>query len=700
MDERLYNSGPRPTRLKMAADCEIPKLSFSSDRELVEENFSSPLEKKTHDGNNTSELEVGMISLSINSHRIQYSVAQPQNKECADDYSREAQFDNNDDDEQSDQQGAADLWRCHNVTCTVVGSTDDEGYGSHLPLLHSYLDESESTKACFSFSSSKRLELMCPLYNSNIVSSTCDHNGGALTSKDGDINVIIPKGAVEEGHSIIFYIATGLYGPFILPSQCQTDLASPYYWIRVTGSYHFQKPVQVEFEHYGACDPSHYQLLSCEDDDESYTMRRVDYDLSFTVRDDNIAVCTFQTCHFCSYCLFHGCKDPKINRIVASYLKPANFKNLNHFTVEIWFNFPINHCYKRNKELYTNKGMILDTDCTSTFEASTDENSRSYFALSYGQTSEDWCVGHLRFQEISTKEVNFYNYYTNMCDLKANEENSQFPPRFIIDVLKNSDCKTDLNTSIAVTLHGDVKTKSATFKLFVSTSLSFDKPRKNSFPSTVCHCTCSVKLTPKFKELIEYSAKISAHWKRIALQLSIPEWEVTKFDLDHPNNVNEKCYDMLTFWLQQEISPCWCHFAQALRAVGLNRVAEEVETRLQNSSDDDSAIVTPSSDMGESSYSLKDKENTINLYLFVMFLKNLPEEDFKLFVLHLLPRDNALVVIRDIRCNSNSKMDKISKIGEAFLKEKDPSWIKVYTALKEAECDDLAAIIETCFLPL
>ena len=100
---------------------------------------------------------------------------------------------------------------------------------------------------------------------------------------------------------VTFHIATGLFGPFVLPSKCQ---ASPYYWIgvNVSGSYHFQKPVQVEFEHFGACDPSHYQLLCCEDDDESYTMQPVDYELSFSVR-GNISWCTFHTNHF--LCVLH-----------------------------------------------------------------------------------------------------------------------------------------------------------------------------------------------------------------------------------------------------------------------------------------------------------------------------------------------------------------------------------------------------------
>ena len=53
-----------------------------------------------------------------------------------------------------------------------------------------------------------------------------------------------------------------------------------------------------------------------------------------------------------------------------------------------------------------------------------------------------------------------------------------------------------------------------------------------------------------------------------------------------------------------------------------------------------------------------------------------------------------------MRCSDGSRKDKLSIIGEAFLNEKDASWTKIYMALREAECHDMAKIIETCFLPL
>ena len=246
----------------------------------------------------------------------------------------------------------------------------------------------------------------------------------------------------------------------MLPSKCEADLASPYYWIRVTESYHFQKPIQVEFQHFAvvtACDPSHYQLFSCEDDDEDRIMRpAVEHDLDFTVRGD-ISLCIFQTQHFCSFCLYHNCKDPMINIIGAYYLKPKNLQTLDCFSIEIWFSLPISHCSKRNRELYTKRKLVLQ-DVGYSFEAACHKSSASYLFLEY-ETINGWDTDNFLSKKIPTKTVNFHNYYNyeNSEDLWRSEEDLLFPPRFIINVVKSSKCTTDLNTDIIVSLYDEGK---------------------------------------------------------------------------------------------------------------------------------------------------------------------------------------------------------------------------------------------------
>ena len=432
---------------------------------------------------------------------------------------------------------------------------------------------------------SSDFEIKCPLSKSNAVSGSCDHIGGILTSKNGDITITVPAGAIKDRDLVKFYIATDLYGPYALPSQHQNNLVSPFYWIGVTGSYCFHKPVQVDFEHFGACDPSHYQLLCCEDDDKSYTMRPVDYDVRFTVQDDT-SLCTFQTSHLCSYCLFCHQDQIPINIIGAFYLKPNNFHHLTDFRVEIWFSFPIKLCLRRNKELYESRSLLLDSSFI--FKASCDKTSASYFAIEYSENLDSWTVKHSLQKEINTEKVNFYNYYKDMEDLKANEECQLFPPRFILDVVKHPKCNTNLNTNVTVKLYNieDNKATPCRFNLIVSIPMLNKSSLIDQKESSKCtsllavpnHC-CS-KSKPLLRDLVLFSSKISDHWEDIALQLEIPIEKVKEIIANNPK-VNDRCRNMFHAWQERASSPlCWCHFIKALYLLELNEVAREAQEYL------------------------------------------------------------------------------------------------------------------------
>lgn len=97
--------------------------------------------------------------------------------------------------------------------------------------------------------------------------------------------------------------------------------------------------------------------------------------------------------------------------------------------------------------------MTLDTNCSYIFEASCDASIKSYFSINYLADNDDWYLDHSLCKKILTKEVNFYNYYTSMEDLRGSEENSLYPPRFVIHVTKKYKCTTDLDTDIIVTLY-------------------------------------------------------------------------------------------------------------------------------------------------------------------------------------------------------------------------------------------------------
>jgi len=123
----------------------------------------------------------------------------------------------------------------------------------------------------------------------------------------------------------------------------------------------------------------------------------------------------------------------------------------------------------------------------------------------------------------------------------------------------------------------------------------------------------------------------------------------------------------------------------------LNLHQLQMVQHLENSHNSSGVTITIPDTLNESSLNSKDLHR---------YLRKIPDNDLNYFVTCLLPKDSAIDVIKDIRRSDFSKMDKISKICKAFLNEKGSSWTKVYDALKEAECDGLADIIEACFLPV
>ena len=532
-----------------------------------------------------------------------------------------------------------------------------------------------------------RRKAKCPMSDSNMITRSCDHNGGVINSINGDVKINIPKGAIKDGDLVKFHIGTDVYGPFVLPSNCQTGLVSPYYWIGVSESYNFQKPVLIEMEHFVVVTtPAHYRLLSCEEYDESYTMQPVDYMLGFKLQGDR-ALFRFLTNRLCSYCLIHNHKGPIINRIIALYLKPKDFQSLDHFTVEIWFSFAISYFMKRNEELYTKKGLILDNDYSYVFKASCDVNSKSYFSFNYVKNLDGWYLNHSLSKKIQTKEIYFYNHYTNAKDLHASEEYSLYPPRFIFHVVKKFGCTSDLDTYIMITLYNEDEPLSfKPFRLFVSVSLTSyaDMLMAISLPQHLCDDN-----EAELMALVTFSAKVAYDWKEIGIKLGIPKSEIFIIDTNH-SHVEEKCNAMFRYWLEDVKPPhCWCHFIRALHTVRLYKVVEEASAYLQGGK-----ILEESFEGAVASVTSPKP----TLHQLMKCLKDIPNIHFHFFILCLLSKESAIELIKDIRRSDRSKQDNVKKLCETFLKEVNPSWTKVYEALKEADCDDLADIVEARFL--
>ena len=162
-----------------------------------------------------------------------------------------------------------------------------------------------------------------------------------------------------------------------------------------------------------------------------------------------------------------------------------------------------------------------------------------------------------------------------MGDLMSSEKNSLFPPCFIVNVAGNYSprhCR-HLDTKIKITLYKTREINSKTFKVFVPLSLVI---------MADCSDLCDKNKVTLLK-LMDFVRKISPNWEELALKLELPEHEVEIINLDHQNSVVEKCKAMFKYWLRALPPASWCRLVQALYAVGLYNVAEEVTAaHLQN----------------------------------------------------------------------------------------------------------------------
>ena len=178
---------------------------------------------------------------------------------------------------------------------------------------------------------------------------------------------------------------------------------------------------------------------------------------------------------------------------------------------------------------------------------------------------------------------------------------------------------------------------------------------------------------------MKYSTEISHNWQHIALLLGIPKGTVSTIDLNN-KRIEQNVLIFLTPGLSLRTPhPCWCDFIKVLYNIGLSGVAEEAKAHLKSSE--------------------VDEHDKVNFYQLVKYLNDIPGCDLQYFITELLTKNAALKVIKDIRSNGKtSKEDIIKKICHAFLKEKDPSWVKVHKALIEAKCVDIADYVEASFL--
>ena len=385
----------------------------------------------------------------------------------------------------------------------------------------------------------------CPLQDSKVVSSAFDHSGGILSSQNGDIKIVIPKGAIAIGDLVKVYVATSLYASseqFSFPSYVGLcDLVSSFCWIGTP--YKFLKCVIVEIDIVAVIDdPKHYCLLSCKDND--LVMQPVDYDYEFETRETE-TVCVFETTHFCSYCVAfkedHGEKEAKDMRQIGIYAYQSEIKNgVDEILVELCCFIPLKECISRVREVQNRKGMrLLKPIATKLFYVCY-RRKRYVFSLSHEDEIGGWEIDSNKCDKISATSVNFFKGKGGSCKtLMQAEEDGSFPPRFTASIdpsgRKISKLKMLLKVRLLNEQNGKMK-QTESFMLRIDMrpyDIPFDKirlePVGTSFPAFVDDKSCKVNIE-----------KITRHYDKLS-QLSFNEIRpllrrhgvITSFDVEN-----------------------------------------------------------------------------------------------------------------------------------------------------------------------
>ena len=71
-------------------------------------------------------------------------------------------------------------------------------------------------------------------------------------------------------------------------------------------------------------------------------------------------------------------------------------------------------------------------------------------------------------------------------------------------------------------------------------------------------------------------------WFLLGLQLKVPESALKTIEYNHPKDVETCKRKMIQEWLQQPC-PSWCSLEEALNAVGLKRLADEISKQCSES---------------------------------------------------------------------------------------------------------------------
>ena len=83
---------------------------------------------------------------------------------------------------------------------------------------------------------------------------------------------------------------------------------------------------------------------------------------------------------------------------------------------------------------------------------------------------------------------------------------------------------------------------------------------------------------PTLRSLMKYRDKIAPHWRHLGEQLMQEKfiYKLNIIKVNHPNNLEDCCYEMFQLWLEVDTEANWNKLIDALECMDLNATAAKI----------------------------------------------------------------------------------------------------------------------------
>ena len=86
---------------------------------------------------------------------------------------------------------------------------------------------------------------------------------------------------------------------------------------------------------------------------------------------------------------------------------------------------------------------------------------------------------------------------------------------------------------------------------------------------------------PKLKDLTSALNKVASEWKRLGVNLEIPEGTLNNIAANYPHKSEDCLLEMLKEWLKQQVDPppSWANIVDAVGSLGYKQLGSELKEK-------------------------------------------------------------------------------------------------------------------------